>query len=55
MSVNYKVVHIRPEYKNIQEMVNKNHEYIGRKGIVFINDFQNMTQCYIIKIPIKKN
>ena len=36
--VNVKVKHIRPEYNNLKEwMENPNHEYIGRRGVVFID------------------
>lgn len=35
--VNVKVKHIRPDYDNLKEwMENPNHEYIGRRGVVFI-------------------
>ena len=35
--VNVKVKHIRPDYDNLKEwMKNPNHEYIGRRGVVFI-------------------
>lgn len=36
--VNVKVKYIRPEYQNLHEWINdKNNEYIGRCGVVFIN------------------
>lgn len=36
--VNVKVKYIRPDFENLQEWMNcKNHVYIGRKGIVFID------------------
>jgi hypothetical protein len=36
--VNVKVKYIRPEYQNLHEWINdKNNEYIGRGGVVFIN------------------
>ena len=37
--VNCKVKYIRPKYNNLMEWMNdENNVYIGRKGIVFIND-----------------
>lgn len=37
--VNVKVAHIRPEYNDLKEWMNdENNVYIGRKGIVFINN-----------------
>jgi hypothetical protein len=37
--VNVKVAHIRPQYNNLKEwMDDKNNVYIGRGGIVFIDD-----------------
>ena len=37
--VNCKVKYIRPKYNNLMEwMDDENNVYIGRKGIVFIND-----------------
>jgi hypothetical protein len=36
--INVKVKYIRPEYNNLQEWMNDmNNEYIGRRGIIFIN------------------
>ena len=39
MIVNLKVKNIRPKYYNIEEWIDDNslNEYIGRKGVVFIN------------------
>jgi hypothetical protein len=37
--VNCKVKYIRPEYNNLSEWMNdKNNIYIGRKGVVFIDN-----------------
>ena len=37
--VNVKVAHIRPTYHTLEDwMTNPQHEYIGRSGIVFINN-----------------
>ena len=37
--VNVKVKHIRPTYNTLQDWVsNSQHEYIGRCGVVFINN-----------------
>jgi hypothetical protein len=37
--INVKVKYIRPEYNNLEEwMQDENNVYIGRKGIVFINN-----------------
>lgn len=37
--VNVKVAYIRPEYNNLKQwMKDKNNVYIGRRGVVFIND-----------------
>mmetsp|Transcript_32436 Transcript_32436/g.71662 ORF Transcript_32436/g.71662 Transcript_32436/m.71662 type:complete len:163 (+) Transcript_32436:84-572(+) len=36
--VNVKVQHLRPRYQNLQEwMLDDDHIYIGRKGVVFID------------------
>lgn len=37
--VNVKVSYIRPKYSNLQDWINDpNNVYIGRKGIIFINN-----------------
>ena len=37
--INVKVSNIRPKYDNLQEWINdSNNVYIGRKGIIFINN-----------------
>ena len=37
--VSVKVNNIRPQYKNLEErMKDENNVYIGRKGVVFINN-----------------
>lgn len=37
--VNVKIIHLRPQYNNLKEwMENPDHVYIGRKGIVFIDN-----------------
>lgn len=36
--VNVKVKYIRPKYQNLKEWINdKNNEYIGRGGVVFVD------------------
>jgi hypothetical protein len=52
--VNCKVKYIRPDYNNIQEWINNpNHEYIGRRGVVFINKERFPKQNSIWANPFK--
>lgn len=52
--INCKVSYIRPNYNNIQEWMNQpNHEYIGRRGIVFINKERFPKQDSIWANPFK--
>ena len=52
--INCKVSYIRPNYNTIQEWMNHpNHEYIGRRGIVFINKERFPKQDSIWANPFK--
>jgi len=56
--VNVKVSFIRPEYHNLQEWIsNPNHIYIGRKGIVFVNNqrYPNHDSIWANPYKIGKN
>jgi hypothetical protein len=56
--VNIKVKYIRPEYDNLKIwMKNKNNEYIGRKGVVFIDGerFQKCDSIWCNPYKIDKN
>jgi hypothetical protein len=53
--VNVKVAHIRPQYKNLQDWMKcENNIYIGRRGIVFIDNArfpsENSPWCNPFKI-----
>ena len=55
--VNVKVKHIRPDYDNLKEwMENPNNEYIGRRGVVFINKerFPKMSSQWANPFKVKK-
>ena len=53
---NVKVKNIRPEFNNLKEwMNNKNNEYIGRKGVVFINKERFPKKDSIWANPFKLN
>lgn len=46
--VNCKVKHIRPKYNNLEEWIkDENNVYIGRKGVVFIDEkrFPGSKKC----------
>ena len=52
--VNVKVAHIRPEYDNLKEwMKGKDHVYIARRGIVFIDDKRFPPKESIFHNPFK--
>ena len=52
--VNVRVKHIRPQYSNLKEwMENKNNEYIGRGGIVFIDSVRFPENASIWANPYK--
>ncbi len=53
--VNCKVKYIRPEYNNLKEwMDNPNNEYIGRGGVVFINNIRYPSMGSIFCNPFKE-
>jgi hypothetical protein len=53
--VNCKVKYIRPEYNNLKEwMDNPNNEYIGRGGVVFINNKRYPPTASIFCNPFKQ-
>lgn len=52
--VNCKVQYIRPQYKNLEEwMEDKNNIYIGRKGVIFINNKRFPEQSSNFANPFK--
>lgn len=54
--VNVKVANIRPEYDNLKEWMNdKDHVYIGRIGVVFIDGQRYPPQDSIWANPFKIN
>ena len=56
--VNVKVAHIRPEYDNLEEWMKvPNHVYIGRSGIVFINQarFPKVESVWANPYKVDKN
>lgn len=54
--VNVKVADIRPEYKDLEKwMKNKNNVYIGRRGVVFINNKRFPEHDSIWHNPFKIN
>jgi hypothetical protein len=52
--VNCKVQYIRPRYKNLKEWMNdENNIYIGRKGVVFIDNIRYPQQSSNFANPYK--
>lgn len=52
--VNVKVINIRPKYNNLEEWINdKNNVYIGRKGVIFINNVRYPKENSIWHNPFK--
>jgi hypothetical protein len=53
-TINCKVKYIRPLYNNLQEWMNDdNNVYIGRAGVVFINNERYPKQSSIFSNPFK--